>query len=145
MFDGLRDPANPSKGRKRVIVDFGSPNIAKPFHAGHLRSTIIGGFLANLYEQANWEAIRLNFLGDWGKQYGVLGLAFTDYGSEEELQRDAINHLFVIYVKASAQARDQKATIKAKEAELAEFQAKGASVEALTTEAQQLRNDCVDE
>jgi arginyl-tRNA synthetase len=145
MFDGLRDPADPSKGRERVIIDFGSPNIAKPFHAGHLRSTIIGGFLANLYEQANWEAIRLNNLGDWGKQYGVLGVAFTDYGSKEELQRDAINHLFVIYVKASAKARDQKATIKAKEAELAELQAKGASVEALTTELQQLRDDCVDE
>lgn len=49
---GLRDPSDSSKGRKRMVVEFSSPNIAKPFHAGHLRSTIIGGFLSNLYEGA---------------------------------------------------------------------------------------------
>ncbi|KAJ8105105.1 hypothetical protein OPT61_g10378 [Boeremia exigua] len=96
---GLHNPSDPSQGRKRVVVDFGSPNIAKPFHAGHLRSTIIGGFLANLYEQANWDVVRLNYLGDWGKQYGVLGVAFAEYGSEAELQRDPINHLFQIYLR----------------------------------------------
>ncbi len=51
-FNGLRDPKDPSQGKKRIIVEFSSPNIAKPFHAGHLRSTIIGGFLANLYQGA---------------------------------------------------------------------------------------------
>lgn len=49
---GLKDPSDPSKGRKTVVFDFSSPNIAKPFHAGHLRSTIIGGFLGNLYDGA---------------------------------------------------------------------------------------------
>jgi arginyl-tRNA synthetase len=142
---GLRDPADPAQGRKRVVVDFGSPNIAKPFHAGHLRSTIIGGFLANLYEQANWEVVRLNYLGDWGKQYGVLGVAFSDFGSEEELQRDPINHLFHIYVKASANAREQQAAIKQKEAHIAELQASGAPVNALTEELVRLRDESVDE
>lgn len=142
---GLRDPSDPAKGRKRVVVDFGSPNIAKPFHAGHLRSTIIGGFLANLYEQANWEVVRLNYLGDWGKQYGVLGVAFADYGSEDELQRDPINHLFHIYVKASAKARDQQALIKGKEDELAQRKTLGEPTDTVELALQQLRDESVDE
>lgn len=64
-------PINVGRG-KRVIVEFSSPNIAKPFHAGHLRSTIIGGFLANLHECCGWDVIRMNYLGDWGKQFGIL-------------------------------------------------------------------------
>jgi arginyl-tRNA synthetase len=59
---GLRDPSDPSKGKLKIIVEFSSPNIAKPFHAGHLRSTIIGGFFASLYEALGWEVIRLNYL-----------------------------------------------------------------------------------
>lgn len=55
---------------KTIIVEFSSPNIAKPFHAGHLRSTIIGAFLANLYEKNGWTVTRMNYLGDWGKQFG---------------------------------------------------------------------------
>jgi arginyl-tRNA synthetase len=62
-------PVNTGKG-KRVVVEFSSPNIAKPFHAGHLRSTIIGGFLANLHESCGWDVVRMNYLGDWGKQFG---------------------------------------------------------------------------
>ena len=53
-----------------MLIDFSSPNIAKPFHAGHLRSTIIGAVVANLHEAAGWRVTRLNYLGDWGTQYG---------------------------------------------------------------------------
>jgi arginyl-tRNA synthetase len=56
-----------------MLIDFSSPNIAKPFHAGHLRSTIIGAVIANLHEAAGWKVTRLNYLGDWGTQYGELG------------------------------------------------------------------------
>ena len=80
-------------------MEFSSPNIAKPFHAGHLRSTIIGGFLANLYEGAGWDVIRMNYLGDWGTQFGMLALAWEKYGNEEALQRDPIAHLYDIYVE----------------------------------------------
>jgi arginyl-tRNA synthetase len=59
---GLRDPQDPSK-KKKIIVEFSSPNIAKPFHAGHLRSTIIGGFIAKLYETIGWDVYRMNYLG----------------------------------------------------------------------------------
>lgn len=67
-------PVDIGKG-KRIIVEFSSPNIAKPFHAGHLRSTIIGGFLANLHECCGWDVVRMNYLGDWGKQFGASSLA----------------------------------------------------------------------
>ncbi|KAK9423025.1 putative arginine--tRNA ligase [Seiridium unicorne] len=105
---GLKDQSDPSKGKKRIIIEFSSPNIAKPFHAGHLRSTIIGGFLANLYEAAGWDVIRINYLGDWGKQYGVLALGFKKYGSEEELTKDPINHLFNVYVKINQDTAAEK-------------------------------------
>jgi len=110
-FNGLRDPADPSKGKKRIIVEFSSPNIAKPFHAGHLRSTIIGGFLANIYEASGWDVVRINYLGDWGKQYGLLALAYERYGDEEKLKTDPINHLFELYVKMNADMTAEKEDI----------------------------------
>ncbi|KAJ2846640.1 arginyl-tRNA synthetase, partial [Coemansia brasiliensis] len=79
---------------KRVIVEFSSPNIAKPFHAGHLRSTIIGNFIYKLYKANGWDAISMNYLGDWGKQYGLLATGFERFGSEEELVADPIKHLY---------------------------------------------------
>lgn len=82
---GLRDPNDPNSGRKRVVIEYSSPNIAKPFHQGHLRSTIIGGFLANIHRLSGWDVVSLNYLGDWGKQYGLLALAFEMFGDEKEL------------------------------------------------------------
>ncbi|PNY28486.1 Arginine-tRNA ligase, cytoplasmic [Tolypocladium capitatum] len=105
---GLKDQNDPSKGQRRMVVEFSSPNIAKPFHAGHLRSTIIGGFLSNLYRSAGWDVVAINYLGDWGKQYGVLALGFEKYGNETDLERDPINHLFHVYVKISRDVADEK-------------------------------------
>jgi arginyl-tRNA synthetase len=115
QYLGLKDVEDPSKGRKRMIVEFSSPNIAKPFHAGHLRSTIIGGFLSNLYDGAGWDVIRMNYLGDWGKQYGLLALGFEKYGDEEALKTDPINHLYEIYVKINKDLSVEKDQIKALE------------------------------
>lgn len=109
---GLRDPNDPSKGKKRVIVEFSSPNIAKPFHAGHLRSTIIGGFLANLHTIMGWEVIKINYLGDWGKQYGLLANGYKLYGNEDELVKDPINHLFDVYVKINKDVGEEEGPIK---------------------------------
>ena len=121
---GLVDPSNRSSGRKRVIVEFSSPNIAKPFHAGHLRSTIIGGFISNLYDAVGWDVIRMNYLGDWGRQYGLLANAYELFGSEEKLQQDPIGHLFDIYVKINQisgpeeqEIKDKKAALKAAQAQ----------------------------
>jgi arginyl-tRNA synthetase len=109
---GLRDPSDPSKGKKKIIVEFSSPNIAKPFHAGHLRSTIIGGFIAKLYAAIGWDVWKMNYLGDWGKQYGLLANGYKKYGSEEQLLRDPINHLFDVYVRINKDSAAQEAPIK---------------------------------
>ncbi|KAK5135612.1 hypothetical protein LTR08_005092 [Meristemomyces frigidus] len=96
---GLEDPTKPDSRRKKMIVEYSSPNIAKEFHTGHLRSTIIGGFMIKLYDAAGWDTTSMNYLGDWGKQYGMLSQGFEKYGSEGELKRDPIKHLNEVYVK----------------------------------------------
>eukprot|EP00917_Polyrhabdina_sp_WS-2016_P010305 GHVP01022720.1.p1 GENE.GHVP01022720.1~~GHVP01022720.1.p1 ORF type:complete len:584 (-),score=110.92 GHVP01022720.1:812-2563(-) len=99
-----------------VIIDTSSPNIAKPFHVGHLRSTIIGNFLKNLYRKCGYSTKTLNYLGDWGKQYGLLAVGYMKYGDEEKLKIDPITHLFEIYVKVSSDAeKDTSINEKAKE------------------------------
>lgn len=108
---GLRDPSKPSAGRKKIVVEFSSPNIAKPFHAGHLRSTIIGAFFSNLYESAGWDVERINYLGDWGRQFGLLAEAYGKWGSEELLKTDPINHLFNLYVQVSQEANAEEKVI----------------------------------
>lgn len=125
---GLKDPADKSSGSKKMIVEFSSPNIAKPFHAGHLRSTIIGGFLGNLYEEAGWDVTRMNYLGDWGKQYGVLAIGFDKFGSEEKLLANPIGHLYEVYVKISAISAEETERIKALKLEATAAQAKNESV-----------------
>jgi arginyl-tRNA synthetase len=94
------------------VIEFSSPNIAKPFHQGHLRSTIIGGFLSNLYEGAGWDVVRLNYLGDWGKQYGLLALGFELFGDEKALEADPISHLYEIYVKVNKELATERDEIK---------------------------------
>jgi arginyl-tRNA synthetase len=73
----------------------------EPFHQGHLRSTIIRGFLTNLYKSAGWDIARLNYLGDWGKQYCLLALGFELFGDKKALKLNPINHLYEIYVKVN--------------------------------------------
>ncbi|OXG76602.1 arginine-tRNA ligase [Cryptococcus neoformans Gb118] len=100
---------------KHIVVDFSSPNIAKPFHAGHLRSTIIGAVICNLHEANGWKVTRLNYLGDWGTQYGLLSVGFNKYGNEEELVKDPIHHLFQVYVKINNARDEQKKKFEAGE------------------------------
>uniref|UniRef100_A0AAR2J2S3 Probable arginine--tRNA ligase, mitochondrial n=1 Tax=Pygocentrus nattereri TaxID=42514 RepID=A0AAR2J2S3_PYGNA len=90
--------------RGRTLVEFSSPNIAKKFHAGHLRSTIIGNFIANLKEVLGNEVIRVNYLGDWGMQFGLLGAGFQRLGSQEKLRENALQHLFEVYVQVNREA-----------------------------------------
>ncbi|EXJ82675.1 arginyl-tRNA synthetase [Capronia epimyces CBS 606.96] len=128
---GLQDPSDPSKGQKKIVVEFSSPNIAKEFHAGHLRSTIIGGFLAKLYARTGWDVIKMNYLGDWGKQYGLLANGFKQFGSQEELDKNSIAHLFQVYVKINQIKSQQDEPINELKKEIKEKKTKGEDVTAL--------------
>jgi arginyl-tRNA synthetase len=138
MSEGLRDPEEPSKGRKNIIVEFSSPNIAKEFHAGHLRSTIIGGFIANLYEANGWDVLRMNYLGDWGKQFGLLANGYKAFGNEEELKTNAIGHLFNVYVQMNKVVAEQDPPIKTLKEQIKTKKAKGEDVTDLEKELQPL-------
>ncbi|KAJ5585567.1 Aminoacyl-tRNA synthetase class 1a anticodon-binding [Penicillium hispanicum] len=142
---GLKDPSDPSKGRKKLIIEFSSPNIAKPFHAGHLRSTIIGGFLANLHTVMGWEVIKMNYLGDWGKQYGLLANGFKYFGNEEALTKDPINHLFDVYVKVNGIVSKQDGPIKEAKEQIKTKKEKNEDVAALEAELAKLVDASEDE
>ncbi|KAJ3328294.1 hypothetical protein HDU76_010209 [Blyttiomyces sp. JEL0837] len=89
---------------KTAIVEFSSPNIAKPFHVGHLRSTIMGNFIQKTLDASGWTTVSINYLGDWGKQYGLLAVGYKKYGNEKALVDDPIRHLFDVYVKINREA-----------------------------------------
>ncbi|KAI8060155.1 hypothetical protein BC940DRAFT_264248 [Gongronella butleri] len=93
-----------------VVVDYSSPNIAKPFHAGHLRSTIIGHFIASSHAAMGYDVVGINYLGDWGKQYGLLAVGYDRTGDAAELARDPIQHLYNVYVDVN-RAAEHDATI----------------------------------
>ncbi|XP_007544859.1 putative arginine--tRNA ligase, mitochondrial isoform X1 [Poecilia formosa] len=90
--------------RGTILVEFSSPNIAKKFHAGHLRSTIIGNFIANLKQSLGNNVIRMNYLGDWGMQFGLLGAGFSRFGCTEKLKENPLQHLFEVYVQVNKEA-----------------------------------------
>lgn len=91
--------------KKSVIVEFSSPNIAKPFHVGHLRSTIIGNFLSNLNHFLGHNVTRINYLGDWGTQFGYLNLGVEMKGlSDDEIRKNPIEKLYEAYVTANQAA-----------------------------------------
>jgi arginyl-tRNA synthetase len=90
---GLREPDAADSGRKKIVVEFSSPNIGKGFDGAHLRSTIIGAYIASLYESMGWDVSRVNFLGDWGKHIGLLAVGWSRFGSEELFEADPLRHL----------------------------------------------------
>lgn len=91
---------------KNVIVEYSSPNIAKPFHVGHLFTTVIGNSLYKIFKFQGYNAIGINHLGDWGTQFGKLISAYKRWGNEEALQKDPITELLRIYVKFHEEAED---------------------------------------
>lgn len=84
---------------KTVVIDYSSPNIAKAFHVGHLRSTVIGRALYNIYGFLGYNCVGINHLGDWGTQFGKLITAYKLWGSKEAVETDGISELMRIYVK----------------------------------------------
>lgn len=96
---------NGGKG-KNVIVEYSSPNIAKPFHVGHLFTTVIGNSLYKIFKFQGYNAIGINHLGDWGTQFGKLISAYKRWGDEEALQKEPITELLRIYVKFHEEAEN---------------------------------------
>jgi len=89
---------NIGQGRT-VVVDFSAPNIAKPFHVGHLRSTVIGNSLYKIFEFMGYKCIRINHLGDWGTQFGKLIVAYKKWGDKHKIENEGIKELMALYVK----------------------------------------------
>ncbi|URN95163.1 MAG: arginine--tRNA ligase [Candidatus Pristimantibacillus lignocellulolyticus] len=88
-----------SSRHENVVIDYSSPNIAKPFSMGHLRSTVIGNALANISEKNGYKAVKINHLGDWGTQFGKLIVAYRLWGDKEAIESAPIQELLKIYVK----------------------------------------------
>lgn len=84
---------------KTVIVEYSSPNIAKPFHIGHIRTTIIGNALHRIYDFLGYDTVSINHLGDYGTQFGKLIVAYKKWGDRLTIEKDPINELLKIYVK----------------------------------------------
>ncbi|MBZ2175950.1 arginine--tRNA ligase [Schnuerera sp. xch1] len=95
------------KGRN-VIVEFSSPNIAKPFHIGHIRTTVIGNSLYKICKFLGFNAIAINHLGDYGTQFGMLIAAYKKWGDKEVIESDPINELLKLYVKFNAEAEEDE-------------------------------------
>ncbi|MGZ4135792.1 MAG: arginine--tRNA ligase [Tumebacillaceae bacterium] len=92
-----------------VPIDLSSPNIAKPFSMGHLRSTVIGNALANIMEKLGYTPIRINYIGDWGTQFGKLIVAYKKWGNEEAVRKEPIKELLALYVRFHEEAEHDKA------------------------------------
>ncbi|MEO0019793.1 MAG: arginine--tRNA ligase [candidate division WOR-3 bacterium] len=101
---------------KTIVIDYSSPNIAKPFSVGHLRSTLIGQALHNIFTYLGYKVIGDNHLGDWGTQFGKLLCAFELWGEEKRLEQNPTSHLLELYVRFHEQAKQDKTLIsKARE------------------------------
>ena len=84
---------------KAVVIDFSSPNIAKPFHIGHIRTTVIGNALYKIYDSQGYNVVRVNHLGDYGTQFGKLIVAFKLWGSKEAVEANPIPELLKLYIQ----------------------------------------------
>lgn len=89
---------------KTIVIDCSSPNIAKPFSMGHLRSTMIGNAIGNLAMKNGYKAVKINYLGDWGTQFGKLIVAYKLWGNEEKVRENPIQELLKLYIKFHEEA-----------------------------------------
>ncbi len=98
---------------KNVVIDYSAPNIAKPFHIGHLRTTVLGGALYNIYKYLGYNAIGLNYLGDYGTQFGKLIEGYKRWGNEYKIDEDPINELMKIYIRINALCKEDEKVLEA--------------------------------
>ena len=104
------DYAQQDEGQEQnITIDLSSPNIAKPFSVGHLRSTVIGDALSNIFKKMGYNTIKINHLGDWGKQFGLLMVAYKKWGSKEAVEANPIDELLKLYVRINAEIETDQA------------------------------------
>ena len=94
---------------RTLVLDFSAPNIAKPFHFGHLRSTNLGADLARIFSFQGWRVFRKNYIGDWGTQFGFVIWAWQQWGDEAALNARAIDYLVELYIRANQQGEKDPA------------------------------------
>ena len=93
---------------KNIVIDYSAPNIAKPFHIGHLRSTVIGGALYNIYKYLGYHVTGVNHLGDYGTQFGKLIEGYKMWGKEYDIEKDPINELTKIYIRINEACKNDE-------------------------------------
>lgn len=98
---------------KNIVIDYSSPNIAKPFHIGHLRSTVIGGALYNIYKYLGYNVTGVNHLGDYGTQFGKLIEGYKMWGNEYDIDSDPINELTKIYIRINNLCKEDESVLEA--------------------------------
>ena len=98
---------------KTIVLDYSSPNIAKAFSVGHLRSTMIGNSLKLILQKCGYKTVAINYLGDWGTQFGLMIVAIEKWSSEEEIKKDPINILGQLYVRINALAKEDPSIAEA--------------------------------
>lgn len=96
---------------KNVIVEYSSPNIAKLFHLGHFRNTVLGGCLYRIYKELGYHVIGVNHLGDWGRQFGLIIEGYRRFHTEYEIEKDPLNALSDIYVRMTQLAKEDESII----------------------------------
>ena len=98
---------------KNIVIDYSAPNIAKPFHIGHLRSTVIGGALYNIYKYLGYNITGINHLGDYGTQFGKLIEGYKLWGKEYDIEKDPINELTKIYIRINNLCKEDEKVLEA--------------------------------
>ena len=93
---------------KTVVLDYSSPNVAKPFHIGHLGTTVIGHSLKLLHEFCGYKCVGINYLGDWGTQFGKLIVAYKKWGDKEKIEKGGVDELVSLYVKINNAIKEEE-------------------------------------
>jgi len=122
LFQDERLGVAKSPSPRRIVIDFGSPNVAKPMHVGHIRSTVIGDALARIASFLGHEVIRDNHIGDWGTQFGMVIWGWKNLLSQESLERDPIAELVRIYKETNERVASDPAVREACRQELVKLQ-----------------------
>lgn len=123
---------------KTICIDYSSPNIAKPFHIGHLRSTVIGSALVKIYKALGYNVVGINHLGDFGTQFGYVIEGYKRFGANIDLTEEPIKKLVEIYVKINEMAKEDEAIVEKARENFARLEAGDEEIVALWSKFREL-------